>query len=40
MSQKNRPRSGSLGYKPKVRAERMYPEIDKYEDTDEQKPLG
>ncbi|WP_414837818.1 50S ribosomal protein L3 [Candidatus Nanosalina sp. VS9-1] len=40
MSKKNRPRSGSLGYKPKVRAERMYPEIDNYEDTDEQKPLG
>lgn len=40
MSQKNRPRSGSLGFKPKVRAKRMYPEIDTYEDTDEEKPLG
>lgn len=36
----NRPRSGSLAYKPKVRAERIYPEIDTWEDTDELKPLG
>jgi len=40
MSKKNRPRSGSLGFKPKVRAERIYPEINSWEETDEQKPLG
>ena len=40
MSQKNRSRSGSLGFKPKVRAERIYPDIDNWEETDEQKPLG
>ncbi len=40
MPKKNRPRSGSLGFKPKVRAERIYPEINSWEETDEQKPLG
>lgn len=40
MSQKNRSRSGSLGFKPKVRAERIYPDIDNWEETEEQKPLG
>ncbi len=40
MSQVNRPRSGSLGYKPKVRADRIYPAIDTWKETDEQKPLG
>lgn len=40
MSQVNRPRSGSLGFKPKVRADRIYPEIDNWEETNEQKPLG
>lgn len=40
MSQVNRPRSGSLGYKPKVRADRIYPDIDNWEETDELKPLG
>ena len=40
MAQKNRPRSGSLGFKPKVRAERIYPDIDNWEETDENKPLG
>ena len=40
MPRKNRSRSGSLGYKPKVRAKRMYPEIDEYEDVDRKKPLG
>ena len=40
MADKNRPRSGSLGYKPKVRAHRPYPGIEEWEDTDEEKPLG
>ncbi len=40
MAKKNRPRSGSLGYKPKVRAQRPYPDIDNWEETEEQKPLG
>ncbi|WEL19210.1 50S ribosomal protein L3 [Candidatus Nanohalococcus occultus] len=40
MADKNVPTSGSLGFKPKVRAERMYPEISTWEDSDEQKPLG
>jgi len=40
MSQVNVPRSGSLGYKPKVRADRLYPTIDTWEETDDQKPLG
>ncbi len=40
MPKKNRPRSGSLQFKPKVRAERIYPDISKWEETDEQKPLG
>lgn len=40
MSQVNVPRSGSLGFKPKVRADRIYPDIDNWEETDEQKPLG
>lgn len=40
MPQKNRPRSGSLGFKPKVRAERIYPDISTWEDEDELKPLG
>lgn len=40
MSDVNRPRSGSLGFKPKVRAQRIYPEIDTWEETDELKPLG
>ena len=40
MAKKNRPRSGSLGYKPKVKAERPYPNIEEWEDTDEEKPLG
>lgn len=40
MSDANRPRSGSLGFKPKVRAQRIYPEIDNWEETDELKPLG
>lgn len=40
MSQVNRPRSGSLGFKPKVRADRIYPDIDNWEETDELKPLG
>jgi large subunit ribosomal protein L3 len=40
MAQKNRSRSGSLGFKPKVRAQRIYPDIDNWEETDENKPLG
>ncbi|MFB6200005.1 MAG: 50S ribosomal protein L3 [Candidatus Nanohaloarchaea archaeon] len=40
MSQVNVPRSGSLGYKPKVRADRIYPDISTWEDTEEVKPLG
>ncbi len=40
MSDPSVPRSGSLGYKPKVRAERIYPEIDTWEETGELKPLG
>ena len=40
MPKKSRSRSGSLGFKPKVRAERMYPEVNAWEDTDENKPLG
>ncbi|MFB6213051.1 MAG: 50S ribosomal protein L3 [Candidatus Nanohaloarchaea archaeon] len=40
MSDVNRPRSGSLGFKPKVRAQKIYPEIDTWEETDELKPLG
>ncbi len=40
MPKKNRPRSGSLGFKPKVRAERPYPAVNTWEETDEQKPLG
>lgn len=40
MVKKSRSRSGSLGLKPKVRAERMYPSIDSWEDRDETVPLG
>ncbi len=40
MVKKNRSRSGSLGFKPKVRAQRMYPEVNTWKETDEQKPLG
>ena len=40
MSKKNRSRSGSLAYKPKTRAERIYPDVSTWEDTEEQKPLG
>ncbi len=40
MPKKNRPRSGSLQFKPKVRAERIYPDISNWEETEEQKPLG
>lgn len=40
MPKKNRSRSGSLGFKPKVRADRIYPDINTWEDTDETKPLG
>ncbi|MFB6180858.1 MAG: 50S ribosomal protein L3 [Candidatus Nanohalobium sp.] len=40
MADKNRSRSGSLGFKPKTRAERIYPDVSTWEDTDEQKPLG
>jgi large subunit ribosomal protein L3 len=40
LPRKNRSRSGSLAYKPKVRADRIYPDIDNWEDTDELKPLG
>lgn len=40
MANINVPRSGSLGFKPKVRAERMYPSIDSWEDTGETVPLG
>jgi large subunit ribosomal protein L3 len=40
MPKKNRSRSGSLAYKPKVRADRIYPDINTWEDTDELKPLG
>ncbi|MFB6144634.1 MAG: 50S ribosomal protein L3 [Candidatus Nanohaloarchaea archaeon] len=40
MPRKSRPRSGSLGFKPKVRADRIYPDIDNWEETDELKPLG
>ena len=40
MSDINVPRSGSLGFKPKVRADRIYPDIDNWKETDEQKPLG
>lgn len=40
MSGESRSRSGSLGYKPKVRAERMYPEVSTWEDSDETEPLG
>lgn len=40
MPKKSRSRSGSLAFKPKVRAERIYPDISTWEDTDELKPLG
>ncbi len=40
MPKKSRSRSGSLGYKPKVRAKRMYPDVPSWEETDELKPLG
>ncbi|MFB6203233.1 MAG: 50S ribosomal protein L3 [Candidatus Nanohaloarchaea archaeon] len=40
MVKKHRSRSGSLGTKPKVRAERIYPDVRTWEDTDELKPLG
>jgi len=40
MADKNRSRSGSLGFKPKTRAERIYPDVRTWEDTDELKPLG
>jgi len=40
MAKKSIPRSGSLAYKPKVRAERIYPDIGTWEETDELKPLG
>lgn len=40
MADVNKPRAGSLGFKPKVRAERMYPSIDSWEETDETVPLG
>jgi len=40
MSDPSVPRSGSLAYKPKVRAERIYPEIDTWEDEEDLKPLG
>ncbi|MFB6145064.1 MAG: 50S ribosomal protein L3 [Candidatus Nanohaloarchaea archaeon] len=40
MANINRPRAGSLGYKPKVRADRIYPDINTWEETDETKPLG
>jgi len=40
MPKKSRSRSGSLAFKPKVRADRIYPDINTWEDTDELKPLG
>jgi len=40
MPKKSRSRSGSLAFKPKVRAERIYPDINTWEDSDELKPLG
>lgn len=40
MAQVNKPRKGSLGYKPKVRADRIYPDISTWEDEDKLKPLG
>lgn len=40
MVEKHRSRSGSLGFKPKVRAERTYPEVNTWPETDEVKPLG
>jgi len=40
MPKKSRSRSGSLAYKPKVRAERIYPDINTWADSDELKPLG
>lgn len=40
MPKKNRPRSGSLQFKPKVRADRIYPSVSTWEKTEEQKPLG
>ncbi len=40
MVKKNRSRSGSLGFKPKVRAQRIYPEVSTWEETDELRPLG
>lgn len=40
MPKKSRSRSGSLGFKPKVRAKRMYPEVSTWEESEEQKPLG
>ena len=40
MPKKSRSRSGSLAFKPKVRADRIYPDINTWEDSDELKPLG
>ncbi|MFP4038825.1 MAG: 50S ribosomal protein L3 [Candidatus Nanohaloarchaea archaeon] len=40
MPKKSRSRSGSLAFKPKVRADRIYPDINTWEDTEELKPLG
>ncbi len=40
MPKKSRSRSGSLAFKPKVRAERIYPDISTWKDSDELKPLG
>ena len=39
MADVNVPRSGSLGYKPKVRADRVYPDIDNWPEADEPAPL-
>lgn len=40
MPKKSRSRSGSLAYKPKTKAERIYPDVNAWENTEEQKPLG
>lgn len=40
MPKKSRSRSGSLGFKPKVRSSRLYPEVSTWEESDECKPLG
>lgn len=40
MARKRKPRSGSLGYKPQKRAERLHPSLKTVKDSGENKPLG